>query len=80
MTNHEKSKILDNLFKAVKLCTKTRTSIPKEVKFLKPLYPKLVEYFKKSTDSQFNKELSDFLSYICITLSDDYKIDSFNFL
>lgn len=44
------------------------TSIPKPFKFLKDLYPEIVQVFENSTRIQFKKNLADFLSVLSMTV------------
>ncbi len=80
--NSEKNPIkhIDELLEMVASSKKSRTAIPKEIKFLKTGYKKLVERFNELKHGTVKSHLSDLLSFICISLADDYKKSSLTFL
>ena len=70
-----------DLFAMILTSKKSRTSIPKEIKFLTKHYKNLVESFEKLTiQDDFYKNFADFLSYVCISLQDNYDRHSLKFL
>ena len=71
---------LDQLFQLILNSRKTRTQIPKELKFLQPHYKNLKENFEQSEDSQFKKNLADFLAVVSISLEENYDRNSLRFL
>ena len=58
---------------------KTRTSIPKEIKFLKSHYKTIVEVYQRLQESEIKKHLADFLSYVSISLEENYERSAFKY-
>lgn len=80
-TEPEKDKIryVTQLFDQVKQTTTSGTTLPKQLKFLQPDYPKLVEYHKSLPESQLSKSLADLFSIVAITLAENYDRDSLKY-
>lgn len=70
---------MTQLFDLVVNSEKTRTSIPKEIKFLKPHYPVLVKAFEECEQGENKRKFADFLSFISISLSENYERDSLRY-
>lgn len=58
---------------------KTRTSIPKEIKFLKTHYTDLLTYYEGTSKEKNKKVFADFLSYVSISLHENYERHSLKF-
>lgn len=76
----ERVRYVSKLFEQVRTVKKSRVNIPKEIKFLKPLYKDLVETFEKEPLSNFRSSFADFLSYTSMILAEDYDADSLRYL
>lgn len=68
-----------DLLKMVLTAEKKRTSIPKEIKYLKQHYVNLVEDEKNTKNLLKKKNLSDLLSFICIPLEENYDRNSLRY-
>eukprot|EP00735_Rhodelphis_limneticus_P006874 TRINITY_DN19332_c0_g1::TRINITY_DN19332_c0_g1_i1::g.15859::m.15859 TRINITY_DN19332_c0_g1::TRINITY_DN19332_c0_g1_i1::g.15859 ORF type:complete len:890 (-),score=276.33,sp/P56701/PSMD2_BOVIN/50.00/0.0,PC_rep/PF01851.17/1.5e+04,PC_rep/PF01851.17/40,PC_rep/PF01851.17/0.023,PC_rep/PF01851.17/0.00081,PC_rep/PF01851.17/27,PC_rep/PF01851.17/67,PC_rep/PF01851.17/0.0053,PC_rep/PF01851.17/7.7e+02,HEAT_2/PF13646.1/15,HEAT_2/PF13646.1/11,HEAT_2/PF13646.1/6,HEAT_2/PF13646.1/0.053 TRINITY_DN19332_c0_g1_i1:208- len=63
---------LETLVQEIKSSTSTMTSVPKPLKFLRPFYPELKEFFNSMPDESENKPLfADILSVLALTLSEE---------
>lgn len=71
---------ISTLFEKIKTRSTSRTTVPKELKFLKPHYERIASEFKDCTDVKVKTSLADFLSYASITLADNYERDSIKYL
>lgn len=68
------------LFEMLITTKKSRTSIPKEIKFLKSHYSKLVEEYEKTSEESKKKNLANLLSFASISLAENYNRDSLKYL
>lgn len=75
----DKLRCIESLFNDIRVQTGTKTALPKQLKFLKPHYKKLREYYESLPDEALTRRFADFMSVACITLEDNYKIDSLRF-
>lgn len=80
MLNAERLKYLNDLFEQIRTVKSSRVSLPKEIRFLKPLYPELVVCFEAEKNDTIRRNLADFLSLTCLILSDNYNADSLRYL
>lgn len=79
-SNFDKNKHIQVLFEKIKTRPSSRTTVPKELKFLQPLYESLVKaYNDMSSDSSEKKQFADLLSYASMTLAENYQQDSLRF-
>ena len=78
--NAERLKYLNDLFEQIRTVKKSRVSLPKEIRFLKSVYPDLVNCFANETNDTIKRNLADFLSITCIILADEYNADSLRYL
>lgn len=62
---------LDNLRTLIRDSTSSMTAVPKPLKFLRPLYPQLVQLEQSWTDPTLLKELFDILSVLGMTYSEE---------
>lgn len=75
----EKVRAIAQLFAEVKQSGATGTTLPKQLKFLQPEYPKLVDFYSQVTDLTIKKPLADLLSLVSPTLSETYQRDSLRY-
>lgn len=78
--DEERLRYITKLFEQVRTVKKSRVNIPKEIKFLKPLYKDLVASFEAEANSPFKKAFADFLSYTSMILAENYDADSLLYL
>lgn len=76
----ERLKYLNDLFEQIRTVKKSRVSLPKEIRFLKNLYPSLVQCFNNEQNDTIKRNMADFLSLTCIILADEYNADSLRYL
>jgi|JI10StandDraft_1071094.scaffolds.fasta_scaffold316147_1 26S proteasome regulatory subunit N1 len=70
---------LEAIRNEVSTATSSMTSIPKPLKFLNPYYKQIKEYYETLRDSKFKQEVSDLISVLGITMSEDGSLDSLNY-
>ena len=80
INDEERLRYITKLFEQVRTVKKSRVNIPKEIKFLKPLYKDMVESFEKEAQSPFRQGFADFLSYTSMILAENYDADSLKYL
>jgi 26S proteasome regulatory subunit N1 len=71
---------LQNLVQEVKSATTTVTSVPKSLKFLKPHYPTIKDFYTRISNSDFKKTYADFLSVLSMTMGDVEQQESLRYL
>lgn len=78
-TSQEKIRYIAQLFNEVKQSGNTGTTLPKQLKFLQPDFPKLVEFYGQVADLTVKKPLADLLSLVSPTLAENYSRDSLRY-
>jgi 26S proteasome regulatory subunit N1 len=59
--------------------TSSMTSVPKPLKYMSPMYKKLVEIYSKTTDGKFKKQLSNLVSVIAMVAADEDTADMLDY-
>lgn len=72
-------KALDEIKNEVSSATSSMTSVPKPLKYMRPHYDTLKEFYEKC-DGEFKRELSDLLSVLAITMSEKGSNESLKFV
>mmetsp|Transcript_15590 Transcript_15590/g.27683 ORF Transcript_15590/g.27683 Transcript_15590/m.27683 type:complete len:931 (+) Transcript_15590:332-3124(+) len=66
-----KEAAVDTLAKEIRSATSSMTSVPKPLKFLRPFYDSLKEFYTKQKSSSFKRELADVLSVLGMTMAEE---------
>ena len=75
----EKVRYIGQLFNEVKQTSGSGTTLPKQLKFLQPDYPRLLAFYNTVSHMQLGKHLADLLSVVSTTLAENYDRDSLRF-
>ncbi|XP_020090307.1 26S proteasome non-ATPase regulatory subunit 2 homolog A-like [Ananas comosus] len=70
---------LESMRQEIRTATSSMTSVPKPLKFLRPHYGTLKEYFEKMPESDLKKYLADILSVLALTMSAEGERESLKY-
>ncbi|KMZ67453.1 26S proteasome regulatory subunit N1 [Zostera marina] len=70
---------LESMRQEIRTATSSMTSVPKPLKFLRPHYGTLKEYFGKMSESVLRKYLADILSVLAMTMSAEGERESLKY-
>ncbi|GFY99022.1 26S proteasome regulatory subunit S2 1A [Actinidia rufa] len=70
---------LESMRQEIRTSTSSMTSVPKPLKFLRPHYGTLKEYYELMADSDLKKFLADILSVLAMTMSAEGERDSLKY-
>ncbi|KAJ8905956.1 hypothetical protein NDN08_002457 [Rhodosorus marinus] len=70
---------LETIRSEIRSATASMTSVPKPLKFLRPLYPKMKEFFGTMPDSDNKVFMADVLSVLAMTMADENTTESLDF-
>lgn len=78
-TEGEAIRYINQLTNEVKQTAGSGTTLPKQLKFLQPEYPKVIEFYKTVSQNSLGKHLADLLSLVSTTLAENYDRDSLRY-
>nr|CAD1827733.1 unnamed protein product [Ananas comosus var. bracteatus] len=70
---------LESMRQEIRTATSSMTSVPKPLKFLRPHYGTLKEYFERMPESDLKKYLADILSVLALTMSAEGERESLKY-
>jgi len=73
-------KALGEIKTEVSTATSSMTSVPKPLKYLRPHYDTLKEFYSQKCSGDFKKEVADLLSVLAITMSEKGSNESLKFV